>query len=91
MKSARASRVRALAARVRGFVRGPQHDDGFDEEIQEHLRMLADRFVAQGTPRAEAELAAAKGLHDNAFKIDLAKRVIVDAFVKLATNKETEK
>lgn len=40
---------------------------------------------------AEAELAAAKGLHDNAFKIDLAKRVIVDAFVKLATNKETAK
>ncbi|WP_398477987.1 FAD binding domain-containing protein [Tardiphaga sp.] len=40
---------------------------------------------------AEAELAEAKGLHDNAFKIDLAKRVIVDAFVKLATNKETAK
>jgi xanthine dehydrogenase YagS FAD-binding subunit len=40
---------------------------------------------------AEAELAAAKGLHDNAFKIDLAKRVIVDAFGKLATNKETAK
>jgi xanthine dehydrogenase YagS FAD-binding subunit len=35
---------------------------------------------------AETELAPAKGLRDNAFKIDLAKRVIVDAFVKLASS-----
>ncbi len=35
---------------------------------------------------AEAELAAAEGLQDNTFKIDLAKRVIVDAFVKLAAH-----
>jgi xanthine dehydrogenase YagS FAD-binding subunit len=37
---------------------------------------------------AEAELAPAKGLRDNAFKIELAKRVIVDAFVKLASSAE---
>jgi xanthine dehydrogenase YagS FAD-binding subunit len=38
---------------------------------------------------AEAELAAAKGLKDNAFKIDLAKRVIVDSFIKLSSRTET--
>jgi xanthine dehydrogenase YagS FAD-binding subunit len=47
--------------------------------------------VATFRDAAEAELAAANGLQDNAFKIDLAKRVIVDAFVKLATNRETAK
>jgi predicted permease len=58
MRSARLAGVRALAARVRGLLRGPQHDEGFDEEIQEHVRLLADRFVAQGMPRSEAECAA---------------------------------
>ncbi len=33
---------------------------------------------------AAAELAAAQGLHDNGFKIELARRVITDALVKLA-------
>jgi xanthine dehydrogenase YagS FAD-binding subunit len=33
---------------------------------------------------AEAELATAQALRDNAFKIDLAKRVIVDTLIKLA-------
>jgi xanthine dehydrogenase YagS FAD-binding subunit len=33
---------------------------------------------------AEAELAAAQPLRDNAFKIELAKRVIADTLVKLA-------
>jgi xanthine dehydrogenase YagS FAD-binding subunit len=33
---------------------------------------------------AEAELADAKPLRDNAFKIELAKRVIVDTLSKLA-------
>lgn len=37
---------------------------------------------------AEAELASAKGLRDNSFKIDLAKRVIVDSLVKLAVRSE---
>ena len=32
---------------------------------------------------AEAELAAAQGLRDNAFKIELAKRVIADTLGKL--------
>ena len=37
---------------------------------------------------AEAELSSAEGLRHNAFKIDLAKRVIVDSFVKLASKEE---
>ena len=38
---------------------------------------------------AEAELAPARGLRDNAFKIELAKRVIVDTLMKLAQSPET--
>lgn len=51
---------------------------------------LRGRPATEATFReaAEAELAAAKGLQDNIFKIDLAKRVIVDAFMKLAAREE---
>ncbi len=38
---------------------------------------------------AEAELAPAKGLRDNAFKIELAVRLITDTLVKLAALRET--
>jgi xanthine dehydrogenase YagS FAD-binding subunit len=38
---------------------------------------------------AAAELEAAKGLRDNAFKIELAKRVIVDSLMKLVLAEET--
>ncbi len=58
MSTPRASRLRAFAARLRGFVRGPRQDDGFDDEVQEHLRLLAARFVAQGMPLDEAVAAA---------------------------------
>jgi xanthine dehydrogenase YagS FAD-binding subunit len=37
---------------------------------------------------AEAELSSAKGLRDNAFKIELAKRMIVDGLSKLAHARE---
>ncbi len=37
---------------------------------------------------AQAELSPAKGLRDNAFKIDLAQRVIVDTLVKLTALQE---
>ena len=52
--------------------------------------LLKGRSVGEASFReaAEAGLAQAKGLRDNAFKIDLAKRVIVDSFLKLAS-KET--
>jgi hypothetical protein len=43
--------LRAFAARVRGFLSKQPRDDGFDDEIQEHLQLLADRFVAQGMSR----------------------------------------
>jgi xanthine dehydrogenase YagS FAD-binding subunit len=38
---------------------------------------------------AEAELSSAKGLRDNAFKIELAKRVITDSLLKPANTAET--
>jgi xanthine dehydrogenase YagS FAD-binding subunit len=38
---------------------------------------------------AEAELAAAHGLRDNGFKIELARRVIADTLLKLAAPQET--
>jgi xanthine dehydrogenase YagS FAD-binding subunit len=38
---------------------------------------------------AEAELSSAKGVRDNGFKIELAKRVICDSLLKLAQIPET--
>ena len=58
MSSRRESRLRAFAAKLRGFLGGQQRDDEFDDEIQEHLRLLAERFVAQGMSREEAAAAA---------------------------------
>jgi hypothetical protein len=52
------SRLRAFFGRLRGLLRGPRHEEQFDDEIQEHLRLLEDRFVAQGMSRAEAALTA---------------------------------
>jgi xanthine dehydrogenase YagS FAD-binding subunit len=37
---------------------------------------------------ASAELASARGLHDNAFKIELGRRVITDTLVKLTALQE---
>ena len=54
MSARRASRVREFTARLRGFLHGPRQDDEFDEEMQEHLRLLVERFVAQGVPRRDA-------------------------------------
>ena len=62
MNSRRESRLRAFAAKLRGFLHGPQRDDEFDGEIQEHVRLLADRFVAQGMSREEAGIAARRQL-----------------------------
>ena len=58
MRARRESRLRAFAAKLRGFLSGQPPDDGFDDEIQEHVRLLANRFVAQGMSREEAALAA---------------------------------
>jgi predicted permease len=58
MRMPRESRFRAFAAKLRGLVLGRQADDDVDDEIQEHLALLAERFVAQGMSREEAALAA---------------------------------
>ena len=58
MRARRESRLRALAAKLRGFLSRQPPDDGFDDEIQEHVRLLADRFVAQGMSREDAAVAA---------------------------------
>ncbi len=62
MDSRRQVRLRSFAAKLRGFLHGPQGDDEFDDELQEHLRLLAERFVAQGMSREEAAIAARRQL-----------------------------
>ncbi len=58
MRARRESRFRAFASKLRGVLGRQRRDDGFDDEIQEHVRLLADRFVAQGMSREEAFVAA---------------------------------
>jgi putative ABC transport system permease protein len=58
MSSPQRSRLRAFAAKLRGFLRGHQPDPELSDEVQEHLQLLADRFVAQGMPREDAAAAA---------------------------------
>jgi putative ABC transport system permease protein len=64
MRARRESRLRAFAAKLRGFLSRQQRDDGFDDEIQEHVRLLADRFVAQGMSKQEAATAARRQFGD---------------------------
>ena len=58
MSSSRESKFRAFGAKLRGLSTGYQHDDEFDDEVREHLQLLAERFVAQGMSREEAAAAA---------------------------------
>src|SRR5215472_1008981 len=58
MSSRRESRLRAFAAKVRGFLRGRRRDSEFDDEMQEHLRLLAESFGARGMSKEEAAAAA---------------------------------
>ena len=58
MSSRGESGLRAFAAKVLGFLRGRRHDGEFDDEIQGHLQLLAEKFAAQGMPREEAAAAA---------------------------------
>ena len=51
-------RLRAFVARLRGLLHGHQPDAEFNDEIREHLQLLAERFVAQGMSRQEATAAA---------------------------------
>src|SRR5215467_9674732 len=58
MSTRRESRLRAFAAKVRGFLCGRRRDGEFDDEMQEHLQLLAEKFVAQGMPKEDAAAAA---------------------------------
>src|SRR5262245_44896125 len=46
--------LRALAARLRGLLGDRRADQELYEEIEAHLRLLADRYVRQGMTEAEA-------------------------------------
>jgi hypothetical protein len=58
MRARRESRLRAFAAKLRGFLHRQPHDGKFKDEIQDHLQRLIERFVAQGLSREEAARAA---------------------------------
>jgi putative ABC transport system permease protein len=57
MKTPGTSRVRALSARLHGVLRRST-DDEVRKEMQDHLQLLEDRFVAQGMPKEEAATSA---------------------------------
>src|SRR5262245_17144132 len=50
--------LRALAARLRGLFGDRGADQEFDDEVETHLRLLAERYIRQGMSKAEAEWAA---------------------------------
>jgi predicted permease len=50
--------VHALLSRIIGSLRRERLDAECDQEVQEHLEMLAERFMAQGLEPAEAHYAA---------------------------------
>ena len=54
----RISRLRAFAARVLGLLGPRKSDSDFDDEVQAHLQLLVDGFVAQGMSREDAAAAA---------------------------------
>lgn len=58
MGNARISRLRAFAARVAGLFGLRKRDSDFNDEVQAHLQLLVDRFVAQGMTREDAAAAA---------------------------------
>jgi putative ABC transport system permease protein len=51
-------KFRRLWARLGAYFNRPSEDDGVDEEISGHLRLLQQRFEAQGMPPDEASRAA---------------------------------
>jgi predicted permease len=52
------SYLRTIAAKLRGLFGDRRADLEFDDEIETHLRMLAERYVRQGMTEAEAVRAA---------------------------------
>ncbi len=49
---------RTLAAKLRGLFGGRSSDQELDNEIEAHLRLLAERYVQQGMTEAESDWAA---------------------------------
>jgi len=60
MDDGRIPGLRAFAARVAGVFGSRKRDSDFDEEVQAHLQLLAERFAAQGMSREDAAAAAAR-------------------------------
>ena len=54
----RVSWLRAFAAKLQGYLHGNAWDAGVEDEIEEHLRLLTERFITQGMSREEAAMAA---------------------------------
>lgn len=50
--------LRAVLSRILGTFRRRRLDEEFDDEVRDHLEMLAERFVARGMDPAEASYAA---------------------------------
>jgi hypothetical protein len=50
--------MRAFAAKARGFFGGRNSEGEFDDEVREHLNLLAEGFEAQGMDRDDAAAAA---------------------------------
>jgi predicted permease len=50
--------LHAFLAKIRGLLALKKADREFDDEMQEHLRMLTDRFLRQGMSAKDAALAA---------------------------------
>src|ERR1051326_3193558 len=58
MEYARTSRLRSFAARLAGLFAPRKQDRDFTEEMQAHLQLLAETFVAQGMSQRDADAAA---------------------------------
>jgi len=50
--------LQGFAAKLRGFLSRQGHDAEFDDEIQEHLQLLTEKYLTQGMSREEATRAA---------------------------------
>lgn len=50
--------LRKFLAKLRGFMSRQRHEEEFDDEIQEHLQLLIEKYLAQGMSRGEATQAA---------------------------------
>ncbi|HTQ55288.1 MAG TPA: ABC transporter permease [Bryobacteraceae bacterium] len=50
--------VRTIVSRIRGALAGSRPDRELNAEIEAHLNLLAERFIARGLPPAEARQAA---------------------------------